>query len=175
MLKAADQLLADLVDAHAGVGPHADCDFSYLVDNADPDIVRHALMDATRLLGGGRAGPIDDADMAAVEEKYRDFWARIVAPLGEMDPALVKRELSDFSFLLDQVPEIYMAVTGHRLSKTNYSAATVIREYEAELEQAAERAKSECDECGETLPAPQLRLCDICKSESETTEETPHA
>ncbi|GAB6989567.1 hypothetical protein [Paenibacillus pini] len=43
----------------------------------------------------------------------------------------IQRELSDYSFLLDQVPLVYEEVAG--LSKTNYYANAVINEFEKRI------------------------------------------
>lgn len=57
------------------------------------------------------------------------FWRDSVYPEG-MTAEQVKAELDDFHFLMEQVPKVYMAVSGGLLSKPNYHAATVISAFE---------------------------------------------
>lgn len=61
-----------------------------------------------------------------VERIWRDFWADIVAPHGVIDISKVKLELSDFHGLLEEVPKVYMHVTGGRISKPHTLAREVI-------------------------------------------------
>lgn len=62
-----------------------------------------------------------------VEKKFQEFWKDIVCnDDGTLNPVAVKNELSDYSFILDQVPKVYSEVTGGRLSYPNYEAETVI-------------------------------------------------
>jgi hypothetical protein len=66
-----------------------------------------------------------------VEQTYNDFWKEIVENEdGTINIEQVKKELSDYYFLLQQVPAVYSAVTNGTLSKTTYNAETVITEYE---------------------------------------------
>lgn len=87
-----------------------------------------------------------------VERVWRTFWADIVAPGGALDVEAVKRELHDYSTILDEVPKVYMHVTDGRISKPNTHASAVIdvaeereeerwKEYEKEvLEDEREQA-----------------------------------
>lgn len=53
-----------------------------------------------------------------VENDYQSFWRGIVEnPDGTLNVAQVKKELSDFSKLLDYVPQVYSHVTGGTISK----------------------------------------------------------
>lgn len=78
-----------------------------------------------------------------VEKVWREHWQDIVAPNGVIDVAQVKKELSDYAFLLDQVPKVYMHVTGGKLSKTNYTAQTVISESDDYITELVEQEKAE--------------------------------
>ena len=71
----------------------------------------------------------------SVEEEYELFWKGIVAPNGELDLELVKLELYDFSFLLEELPKIYEHITGGKMSKTTYYARDVIQETEDHYEE----------------------------------------
>jgi hypothetical protein len=75
-----------------------------------------------------------------VERVWREFWADIVAPGGQLDLEQVKRELYDFSHLLDNVPKVYMAVTGGMVSKPNTDASAVIGEFEESDNRRCEEA-----------------------------------
>ena len=62
-----------------------------------------------------------------VEKNFQEFWKDIVCnDDGTLNPVAVKNELSDYSFILDQVPKVYSEVTGGRLSYPNYEAETII-------------------------------------------------
>ena len=70
------------------------------------------------------------------------FWASVFGPDG-MTAEQVRDELNDYHFLLEQVPKVYDAVSGGRLSKTNYHAGTVITEFEDYLSSFVEDAAKE--------------------------------
>jgi len=77
----------------------------------------------------------DDADRKAMEI-YDRRWKAHMETDGVLDPLKVARELADFAFMLDEVPKVYMHVTGGRLSYPNYRAEQVIqvaREHNAEM------------------------------------------
>ena len=57
-----------------------------------------------------------------------EFWKDLVYTKGKLDEKKVMNELSDYSFMLEEVPKVYMAVAG--LSKPNYYADTIITEFE---------------------------------------------
>jgi hypothetical protein len=70
------------------------------------------------------------ASIVGAEVKFVDsveaakFWAKVF-PCGITDEQL-KAELSDYHFMLGQVPKVYDHVTGGLLTKTNYYASVVI-------------------------------------------------
>ena len=67
-----------------------------------------------------------EVDVVRIHERVAaSFWAQLGFGTT-VDDAAVKRELTDYHFLLDQLPRIYMHVTGGRLSKTNYLSETVM-------------------------------------------------
>jgi hypothetical protein len=61
-----------------------------------------------------------------VQKDYDEFWKDIVEKDGCVDLWLVKKELSDFRFIINQLPKIYMHITNGRLSKHMYTAETII-------------------------------------------------
>jgi len=63
-----------------------------------------------------------------VEQAYDDFWRDIIEPGGQLDIQQVKRELHDYRTLLEEVPKVYVHVTGGRISKPNTIAMHVIAE-----------------------------------------------
>jgi hypothetical protein len=65
-----------------------------------------------------------------MEIKSDDFWKNIIYKNGKLDEAQVLKELSDFYYIMQQVPKVYEAVTNGRLSKLMYSADTVISQFE---------------------------------------------
>jgi hypothetical protein len=74
-----------------------------------------------------------------VEATYREFWASIVEhPDGTLNVDQVKRELHDYRMLLNEVPQVYMHITGGIISKPNTLASAVIpvadEHYEESLE-----------------------------------------
>lgn len=74
-----------------------------------------------------------------VEEEWNNFWKGIVCnPDGSINIEQVKKELSDFSFVLSQVPKVYCHITGSLLSKVMYQAETVIAKADEYYEQAYE-------------------------------------
>lgn len=63
-------------------------------------------------------------------------------------------ELSDFYLLLNEVPKVYMEVTGGLLSKPNYHASTVIGAFNDYLERYADDVRNEVLEEHGLLPVP---------------------
>lgn len=78
----------------------------------------------------------------AIAPDSTEFWSKLVYP-GGMTAEQVKAELDDFHFMMKQVPRVYMAVTGDRLSKPNYYAETVISEFEGFLQDRIAEAVEE--------------------------------
>ena len=66
----------------------------------------------------------------AVEHKWQTFWLPIVAPEGEVDMELVKRELYDLDLLAHNTSVVYDHVTGGKISKPLTLPAIVIAAYE---------------------------------------------
>ena len=65
-----------------------------------------------------------------VELKYQEDWKDIIEKDGVVDLEQVKKELCDYSFMLEQVPLVYSEVSKGLLSKTNYYAHILIKHLE---------------------------------------------
>jgi hypothetical protein len=64
----------------------------------------------------------------SVEEIWESFWKPIVTtPDGQINLDQLKKELADFSFVMDEVPKVYCHITGSRMSYITYYAEDVIR------------------------------------------------
>jgi hypothetical protein len=61
-----------------------------------------------------------------IEGEYQAFWKDIVEVDGKPDMERVKAELYDFSFIMRQLPRVYMHCTDGLLSKIMYEAETII-------------------------------------------------
>jgi hypothetical protein len=73
--------------------------------------------------------------MKDYEEVYNRFWKEVVENEdGTLNKDQVMRELSDYFFVLDNVPKVYSHVTGGLLSKPNYEAGTVIAAADEQFE-----------------------------------------
>jgi hypothetical protein len=70
-------------------------------------------------------------DYQDYEQLWENHWKKNCTNLdGSINLDQIKRELSDYAFMLDQVPSVYSEVTGGTLSKTNYYSGGVIAAYE---------------------------------------------
>jgi hypothetical protein len=76
-------------------------------------------------------------------EKAWEFWAPIVMKDGVLDVEQVKKELTDWYYVMGQVPKVYCAVTGDLLSKVMYDADTVITAFEDYLTRQIDDAVQE--------------------------------
>lgn len=72
-----------------------------------------------------------------MQEEYKDyndcyekFWKEIVEKDGIVNMDQVKRELSDYSFLLDQVPKVYSYITNGMISNPNTYSNQAIEIFE---------------------------------------------
>ena len=63
-------------------------------------------------------------------ETYARFWAGIIDAPGVDREDKIRRELHDYTFLMEQVPSVYDAVSGGRISKPNTMAFEVIGQFE---------------------------------------------
>jgi hypothetical protein len=89
------------------------------------------------------------------EENWDNFWKDIVTnPDGTVNLEQVKKELSDFLFVMGEVPKVYCHITGDRMSKIMYHADAVITQAD-DYEQ--ERWEKQQDE----IKASGMRCCYI--------------
>ena len=63
---------------------------------------------------------------AMERKKSNEFWKDLIYTKGKLDEKKVLNELSDFYYIMDQVPKVYYAVTRGNLSKLMYPAETII-------------------------------------------------
>ena len=76
--------------------------------------------------------------MDKVEQRYQEFWKDIICDEnGNVNMEQVKKELSDYAFMLDEVPKVYCAVTNGLLSKPNYYADSVLSVFKENFEDKA--------------------------------------
>ncbi len=61
------------------------------------------------------------------EEEWNDFWKEICTNEdGALKLEQIKKELSDFKFMIDNVPTVYEEVTGNRTANSMLDAKTII-------------------------------------------------
>lgn len=76
-----------------------------------------------------------------------NFWKDIVLTEdGKLNVEQVEKELSDFRFIMEQVPLVYSHITNGNLSKVNYFASAVIGEADRVQQQEIEEAVKEAVE-----------------------------
>lgn len=56
----------------------------------------------------------------------KNDWLNIIMRRGKINKAQVLRELWDYAFLMEQASKVYCEITGGQLSKTGYSAETIL-------------------------------------------------
>jgi hypothetical protein len=87
-----------------------------------------------------------------VQKVWDEFWADLLTQEdGSMDYDQLKKELSDYHMLLENMPSILMEATGGRVSKPNTDRSVVIgliQEYQQRLfeegyDQAMDEMKDE--------------------------------
>lgn len=79
-----------------------------------------------------------------INKVYDDFWKEIIEVDGRIDMEQLKKELSDFQFIIGEVSKVYCEITGGRMSKVTYYADTVLSEFhEAQQEEWKSYLKDE--------------------------------
>lgn len=82
--------------------------------------------------------------MEDYEQTFEEFWKDLVTDSdGNLDPDAVKRELHDFHALMGNVTEVYVHVTGGRISKPLTEPFEVNGEADNRLEEARQEAAEE--------------------------------
>lgn len=70
---------------------------------------------------------IEDVRKAREDWLFETFWKPIICNEdGSINMEQLKKELADFSYVMQEVPKVYCHITGDRLSKILYKAETVI-------------------------------------------------
>jgi hypothetical protein len=85
------------------------------------------------------------AQLSTRREEDFAWWGKVCYPDG-MTAEQVQNELADFHFMLEQVPKVYMHITGGLLSKPNYFADVVIGAADGHVEACIEEAFKEVRE-----------------------------
>ena len=67
--------------------------------------------------------------MNKVDKNYKDFWKPIFGFRGLLNFKQVKKELSDFYFLIKEVPKVYYEITDGLISKANTYSFEVMSIY----------------------------------------------
>ena len=63
------------------------------------------------------------------DKKFKEFWKPLLTIDGKYDEQKIKNEMHDLDFATDQISELYMELTGGRLSKPMYYAQTILQEH----------------------------------------------
>lgn len=105
------------------------------------------------------------------EAIWKKSWSWSLTRQGVPDMGLIKNELADYYALLQEVPKVYMHVTGQRVSKPNTLASVVIsladeRLNEALTEHEAE-VREECCKPAEPAPVPDELIIECAKAASD--------
>lgn len=80
----------------------------------------------TRTLGEKAWAALKESREGDPEKDWDEFWKPILAPNGEINLEQLKNELSDFLFIMREVPKVYCEITGNVLSKLTYYSDVVI-------------------------------------------------
>jgi hypothetical protein len=91
------------------------------------------------------------------EEEYNAFWKEIVEDgAGNINKEQLMKELYDFSFMIREVPKVYMAISGNNLSYPTYHAETVIAQFEDFLNEERTQAVKDAIEDGEVVSSEKV-------------------
>lgn len=101
----------------------------------------------------------------SVQQEYERFWKGIVERDGVLDFEQVKRELYDYSQLLERIPVLYCRLTDGAISKPNTDIDVVYNLAEEVFERGYE-----CPKCEERLRASLECRCLSCL---DALKETP--
>lgn len=68
----------------------------------------------------------DELRRLRFEKEAGEFWRGVFDEITDKtEREKIEAELTDYYFVMQQVPEVYMHITGGLLSKPNYYASTV--------------------------------------------------
>ena len=96
------------------------------------------------------------------KKDWEEFWKGICTNDGEVDLEQIKKELSDYHFLLEELPKLYSDLTLGLLSKQNYDAATIIQIHNEKFDCRMKPCDDECRNCGDTMINGDHVLCKEC-------------
>lgn len=82
--------------------------------------------------------------MRDYKEEYEYFWKEIVEVNGVLNLDQVKRELFDFSFMINEVPKVYDHISGGHISKPLTHAHHLIDKFDEAINAVKDRC---CDGC----------------------------
>lgn len=96
-----------------------------------PKSAKEMCWEAVKAMSVDMPHPVTgEVDVVRINERVAaSFWAQLGFG-STVDEAAVKCELTDYHFLLKQVPRVYQAVTGGLLSKTSHYAETIINAFD---------------------------------------------
>lgn len=109
----------------------------------EPDLYECEVL-ATQVLTESYTTPCNQSVCATpiAEDTFEAYWKDIIMnPDGTVNLNAVKNELADFKFIIEQLPEVYSAVTGGVLSKHMYKANVVIDMFYEKYGNIAEQAR----------------------------------
>jgi hypothetical protein len=83
-----------------------------------------------------------------IDEEFKDFWVPIIfdAKNGRLNLEQLKKELYDYSMLLENVPKVYCEVSGGKISKPNTDPEEVILAFNDLLNETVDDAIKEHDQ-----------------------------
>lgn len=94
-----------------------------------------------------KQGGTDEADELTrlrSEKAAGEFWRGVFSEITDKtEREKIEAELHDFHFIMEQVPQVYMHITGYKLSKCNYYAHSVIAEADERVSKEIEEALKE--------------------------------
>lgn len=100
--------------------------------------------------------------MEDYETTFDEFWKDIVTnPDGSLNVDQVKKELHDYSKMLDEVPKVYCHVTGGLISKPNTAAEFVIMEADAVLDRMIQEGVEDRLKDRELSPVSEDSIVDL--------------
>lgn len=74
----------------------------------------------------------------AIDDEVQDYWLPLLKTDGEWDETKIRAELHDLVFVLNQVSEVYLHITGGKLSKPMYYADVIKAQHDDALIRADE-------------------------------------
>lgn len=85
------------------------------------------------------------ARKSTIDEEFKSFWVPIIFDLknGRLNLEQLKKELYDYSMLLENVPKVYCEITGGKISKPNTDVSEVIGEFNNLLNETVDMAIEE--------------------------------